>query len=120
MRDRPRPERYVDEGIELEDPLALRLRVAPSDGDHQIRVTPLPRRCLAEVGGELRVRLLTDRARVEHEDVGVVRLRRLTEPERLEHALDPLGIVSVHLAAERGDVVAPVHVIDPGYVGDEA
>ena len=32
----------------------------------------------------------------------------LAEPERLEHALDPLGVVRVHLAAERGDVV-PLH-----------
>ena len=74
MRDRPRPERDVDKGIELEDPLALCLRVASADGDHEIGVTPLPRRCLAEVSGELRVRLLADRARVEHENVGVVRL----------------------------------------------
>ena len=32
---------------------------------------------------------------------------RLAEPERLEHALDPLGVVGVHLAPERRDVVAP-------------
>ena len=31
---------------------------------------------------------------------------RLAEPELLEHALDPLGVVGVHLAAERRDVVA--------------
>ena len=32
--------------------------------------------------------------------------RRLAEPELLEHALDALGVVRVHLAAERRDVVA--------------
>ena len=32
---------------------------------------------------------------------------RLAEAERLEHALDALGVVAVHLAAEGGDVVAP-------------
>ena len=31
---------------------------------------------------------------------------RLAEPELLEHAFDPLRVVGVHLAAERGDVVA--------------
>ena len=33
---------------------------------------------------------------------------RLAEPDRLEHALDPLRVVGVHLAAERGDEV-PLH-----------
>ena len=32
---------------------------------------------------------------------------RFLVAERLEHALHPLGVVGVHLAAERGDVVAP-------------
>ena len=32
--------------------------------------------------------------------------RRLAEAELLEHALDPLGVVGVHLAPERRDVVA--------------
>ena len=31
----------------------------------------------------------------------------LAEAERFEHAFDPLGIVSIHLASERRDVVAP-------------
>jgi len=31
---------------------------------------------------------------------------RLSQPELFEHALDPLRIMGVHLAAERGDVVA--------------
>ncbi len=38
MRDRARPERDVDEGIELEDPLPLGLRVAAADRDYEIRV----------------------------------------------------------------------------------
>ena len=41
MRDRPRPERDVDERVALEDPLSLRLRVAAADGDDQIRLPPL-------------------------------------------------------------------------------
>src|SRR5207253_7172359 len=34
VRDRARPERDVDLGIELEQPLSLRLRVAAADRDH--------------------------------------------------------------------------------------
>ena len=108
VRDRAGPERDVDLRIELEDPLLLRLGVAAADGDHEVGVLALPRSGVAEVGGELRVGLLADRARVEDDDVGLVLRGRLAEPERLEHALDPLGVVSVHLAAERGDVV-PLH-----------
>src|SRR5262249_9558588 len=50
--------------------------------------------------------LLADRARVEDEDVSLVWIDRLAEPELLERTLDALGVVGVHLAAERRDVVA--------------
>ena len=110
VRDRARAERDVDLRVELEDPLALRLGVAAADGDHAVRVAPLARGRLAEVRGELRVRLLADRAGVEDDDVGLVGARRLAEAELLEHALDPLRVVRVHLAAERRDVIAFVHI----------
>src|SRR4029077_4150720 len=90
MRDRPRAEGDVDLRIEREDPLPLRLGVAPADGDHGVGMRALARTRLAEIGGELRVRLLADRARVEDDDVRVLRGHRLAEPEVLEHALDPL------------------------------
>ena len=108
VRDRAGAERDVDLRVELEDPFALRLGVAAADGDDELRVLALPRSRVAEIGGELGVRLLADRAGVEDEDVGVSLRGRLAEPDRFEHALDPLGVVSVHLAAERGDVV-PLH-----------
>ena len=108
VRDRAGPERDVDLRVELEDPLPLRLGVAAADGDDEVGVLPLARAGVAEVCGELRVRLLADRAGVEDEHVGVLLRGRLAEPERLEHALDPLGVVGVHLAAEGGDVV-PAH-----------
>ena len=38
VRDRAGPERDVDVGVELEDPLALRLGVAAADRDHAVRV----------------------------------------------------------------------------------
>ena len=61
---------------------------------------------LAEVGDEPAVGLLADRAGVEQDQVGLVARRRLGVPERLEHPLHALGVVLVHLAAERRDVVA--------------
>src|SRR5690242_14943676 len=105
MRDRPGPEGDVDAGIELEDALSLRLRVAAADRDHAVRILALASERVAEVRGELRVGLLADRAGVEDDDVRLVGGRRLAEAELLEQALDPLRVVSVHLAAERGDVV---------------
>ena len=36
---------------------------------------------------------------------------RLAEAELLEHALDPLAVVSVHLAAERRDVIEKRHMV---------
>ena len=107
VRDRAGPERDVDGRVELEDALALRLGVAAADGDHAVRVFALPRGRFAEIRGELRVRLLADRARVEDDDVRFVGGRRLTETELLEHAFDALAVVRVHLAAERRDVVPP-------------
>ena len=106
MRDRARPEGDVDERVEVEEPLALRLGVAAADGDHLLRVGALEHLRVAEVRGEPLVGLLADRARVEDEDVRLLLRDRLPQSQLLEHALDPLGVVSVHLAAERRDVVA--------------
>ena len=72
VRDRARAESDVDERILLEDPLPLRLGVAPADRDDDVRPLALQRTGVAEVRGEPRVRLLADRAGVEDEDVGVV------------------------------------------------
>ena len=41
--DRARPERDVDERVALEDPLALRLRVAAADGDDSVWTAALER-----------------------------------------------------------------------------
>ncbi len=108
VRDRARAERDVDGGKALEDLLALRLGVAAADRDHAVRVLALPRRCRSEIRRELRVGLLANRAGVEDDDVGLVCGRCLAESEVLEHPLDALAVVSVHLAAERRDVV-PAH-----------
>jgi len=92
-------------------PLALRLRVAAADRDHLVRVGRLQRLRLRQVRGEPPVGLLPDRARVEDDHVRLGLPDRLAEPERLEHPLDPLGVVGVHLAPERGDVV-PAHAAE--------
>ena len=106
MRDRARPEGDVDERVEVEEPVALRLRVAAADGDHLLGIGELQHLRVPEVRREPLVRLLADRARVEDEDVGLLLRDGLPQSELLEHALDPLRVVSVHLAPERRDVVA--------------
>ena len=63
---------------------------------------------LGKMRREALVGLLADRARVEDDHVRLFLSRRLAQPELLEHPLDPLGVVSVHLAAEGRDVV-PAH-----------
>ena len=73
VRDRAGPERDVDERIELEDPLALRLRVAATHRDHELRVLALAGTGVAEICRQPRVGLLPDRARVENDDVRLVR-----------------------------------------------
>ena len=106
VRDRAGPERDVHERVLLEDALALSLGVASAHRDHPLGVALLQDARVAEVRREPGIRLLADRAGVEDEDVRVLRLDCLAETELLEHALDPLGVVRVHLAPERRDVVA--------------
>ena len=107
VRDRARPERDVDVRVEREEPLALRLGVAAADGDHRLRVALASARARrrgarrSAVSGFSRiVQVLKTSTSASSCDA------RLAEPELLEHALDPLGVVGVHLAAERRDVVA--------------
>ena len=71
----------------------------------RLRVALLEGARVAEVRREARVGLLADRAGVEDEHVGVVLGGRLAQAELLEQALDPLGVVSVHLAAEGANEV---------------
>jgi hypothetical protein len=112
VRDRARPEGDVDERIQVEEPFALRLRVATADGDHLLRVGDLEHPGVPEMRGEPLVGLLADRARVEDEHVCLFLRDRLSQSELFEHALDALGIVGVHLAAEGRDVV-PLHAGQP-------
>ena len=108
MRDRSRPEGNVDVRVEVEQPLPLRLRVTPADRNHLLGIARFQGVRLGEMRREALVGLLADRARVEDDHVSLFLSRRLAQPELLEHPLDPLGVVSVHLAAEGRDVV-PAH-----------
>ena len=114
VRDGARPERDVHVRVEREEALALRFGVAAADGDHLLRVALLQRAGLRQVRREALVGLLANRAGVEDQHVGLVLLARLSQAELLEHALDPLRVVGVHLAAERGDVVA-AHARKPNH-----
>src|SRR5436305_3122 len=83
------------------DALALRLGVTAADRDDRVWPLALTLGRVPHVRREPLVGLLADRARVEDEDVRFVWVNRFAEPELFERALDPLGIVGVHLAAER-------------------
>ena len=107
MVDRSRAESDVDKRIALEQPIPLRLGVAAADGDDRLWVARLRGARVPEVRCEPLVGLLADRAGVEDEHVGLLERRGLSEAELLERATDPLGVVRVHLTAERRDVVAP-------------
>ena len=81
MRDRAGAEGDVHIGVELEDPLALRLGVAPADRDDPVGVGSLERGGLREVRREALVGLLADGAGVEDDDVGLVGRERFAEAE---------------------------------------
>ena len=49
VRDRARPERDIDERVEIEDPLALCFRKAASNCDHEIRIESAFRPRVAEM-----------------------------------------------------------------------
>ena len=102
--DLARAEGDVHERELAEDLLLDRLRPAAADAHDALGIAPLERLGLAEVGDEAIVRLLADGAGVEEDEVRVPALGHLAIAERLEHALHALGVVLVHLAAERGDV----------------
>ena len=104
--DLARTERDVDEREAREDLVLDGLRPAAADADDPLRVARLQALRLMQVGDEAAVGLLADRAGVEEDDVGILGGGGLGVAERLEHPLHPLGVVLVHLTAERRDVEA--------------
>ena len=117
--DLPRPEGDVDERELLENLFADRLRPAAPHSDDPRGILRLQPLRLAQVSDEPVVRGFADRAGVEEDQVGLVARGHLFVSERVEHALEPLGVVLVHLAAESGDVIAlhwPRNVSEEGSV----
>jgi hypothetical protein len=100
----------VDERKLLEDLLLDGLGPAPADPDDPVGMRALEVLGLMQVGDEPLVGLLADGARVEEDQLGVLPRVHLRVSERLEHPLHALGVVLVHLAPERGDVVGPEQI----------
>src|SRR5512132_1311109 len=107
--DLTRPEGHVHEREAPEDFVLHRLRPAATHPHDPRRILELESLGLAEVGDEAVVGRFTDRAGIEEDQVGALAIGRFDVAEGIEHSLHPLGVVLVHLTAERGDVVAPLH-----------
>ena len=96
----------ADAGEEL---LALLLRDAARDGEHETGVLRLERRELADLAPELLLGLLADAARVEDDEIGLLRGLGARPAVRAQHLLHAIGVVRVHLAAEGVDEVEASH-----------
>ncbi len=109
----------VDERKALEHLFLDRLCPATADTDDPLGPLALQALGLAEVRDEAAVGRLANRACIEQDQIGLATLGRLRVTERLEHSLHPLGVVLVHLTAERREVVA-LHSYDrlTGVPGD--
>ena len=99
--DVARAEGEVDERVQIEQLVLHRLRPAAADDDRLAGSRCFGARASIRWLHEAVVGLLADRAGVEDEHVGLAGRRRLPQSQRLQQPLDPLGVVDVHLAAER-------------------
>ncbi len=99
-------EHDVDVARPLDDELAVLLGQAPAHRDLQVGTLLLQRLQAAEVAVELVVGVLTDAARVEHDDVGRLDVVGGLHALGREQPGDALGVVLVHLTAERAHVEA--------------
>ena len=105
---------------------AVLLRHAAADRDLHVGVARLGRAQLAEVAVELVVGVLAHRAGVEDDDVGDLgplargQAGEVDVAGRLEQAGEALGVVDVHLAAVRADVVGPGRAVVVGAVATGA
>src|SRR5262249_38796583 len=76
------------------------------DADEPARPLRLPGPQRAELAVETVLRLLADRAGIDHQQVGVVLLLRAGVARVVEQVRDLLRVVDVHLAAVRADAEA--------------
>ena len=110
-----RSDHEIDHAGAADDLLALGLRDAAGDRDHDAaafaRGLLLEHAHAAELGIDLVGGLLADVAGVEDDEVGVLGRRGLGKAFGRERVRHTMGIVDVHLAAEGLDVdfARPVH-----------
>ena len=102
-------ERAVHEREAREEVGLFGLWQASGDQHDASGVLALEPRRGAQVAGQAIVGALAHRAGVVHEHVRVVGLLRALQALGLEQRADALGVVLVHLAAERAEVVAARH-----------
>ncbi len=100
-------ENDVDPWRSSQDAVAILLGQTAPDGNLHVRVGLLARGEVADVAVELVVGVLPDRAGVEHHHVGVGPLRCAQVAGFLQQAGETLGVVHVHLAAIRADLIGP-------------
>src|SRR5690606_29109462 len=96
-----------DPGGALDDLTAVLLGEAAADGDLHVGVGGLGGAEVAEVAVELVVGVLAHGAGVEHDEIGVGLALDGNIAGLFEQASDPLGVVDVHLASERPNLVSP-------------
>jgi hypothetical protein len=99
----------VHEREACEDVYLRRLRQAAGDQHHARGIIALEPRRRPQVAGEAVVGALAHGAGVVHEHAGVVWLVRGLQAVCLEQRADALGVVLVHLASERAEIVAAMH-----------
>jgi hypothetical protein len=103
------PEGDIDERKALKDLVLDRLRPAATHPNDPIRLFALQPLRLPQMGDEATIRRLPDRAGIEKDQIGRVATLGLVVPQRRQHPPHPLGVMHVHLTAERGDVEALGH-----------
>ena len=100
-RTRRRPPGTARRSARAAPPRSSRRRRSRDPGCSRLRAAASPRYAASFVSGFSRIVQVLKTTTSASSGLG-----GLAEAELLEHALDPLGIVGVHLAAERGHVVA--------------
>ena len=103
------PEHEVEGREAAQQRVALLLGDAAADADQEPRLGALALEHPAQLGVELVLRLLPDRARVDDDQVGRLGLVGAVPAVVMQQVRHLLGVVLVHLAAEALDVKATAH-----------
>jgi len=107
-------EHDVDPGRATQYRVTVLLGKAPPDGDLHVGVGLLAWHEMADVSVQLVVRVLPNGAGIEHDDVGVDTVGGPLISRSIQQTCEPLGIVDVHLAAVRPDLIGATGCADVG------